>query len=39
MLEFSTRGDYGSRSLDSYAAIFKNQDLSTPSPRRSRSPS
>ena len=27
MLEFSTRGDYGSRTLDSYAAIFKNQDL------------
>ena len=27
MLEFSTRGDYGSRTLDSYAAIFGNQDL------------
>jgi putative spermidine/putrescine transport system permease protein len=27
MLEFSTRGDYGSRSLDSYAAIFSNSNL------------
>ena len=27
MLEFSTRGNYGSRTLDSYAAIFSNQDL------------
>ncbi len=27
MLEFSTRGDYGGRSLDSYAAIFNDQDL------------
>jgi putative spermidine/putrescine transport system permease protein len=27
MLEFSTRGDYGSRSLDSYAAIFDNSNL------------
>lgn len=27
MLEFSTRGDYGSRSLDSYGAIFNDQDL------------
>ena len=27
MLEFSTRGDYGSRSLESYAAILSNPDL------------
>src|SRR4029077_10121122 len=27
MLEFSTRGDYGSRSLASYAAIFDDQNL------------
>jgi putative spermidine/putrescine transport system permease protein len=27
MLEFSTRGNYGSRSLDSYAAIFGNSNL------------
>jgi len=27
MLEFSTRGDYGSRSLASYGAIFDDQDL------------
>ena len=27
MLEFSTRGDYGSRSLDVYAAIFEDQNL------------
>jgi putative spermidine/putrescine transport system permease protein len=27
MLEFSTRGNYGSRSLDSYSAIFTNQNL------------
>jgi putative spermidine/putrescine transport system permease protein len=27
MLEFSTRGDYGSRSLSSYAAIFEDQNL------------
>ena len=27
MLEFSTRGDYGSRSLDSYAAMLNNQNL------------
>jgi putative spermidine/putrescine transport system permease protein len=27
MLEFSTRGDYGSRSLGSYAAIFTDQNL------------
>ena len=27
MLEFSTRGDYGSRSLDSFAAIFSYPDL------------
>ena len=27
MLEFSTRGNYGSRSLDSYAAIVKNQNV------------
>lgn len=27
MLEFSTRGNYGSRTLDSYAAIFSNEDL------------
>lgn len=27
MLEFSTRGNYGSRSLDSYAAIFNDQNL------------
>jgi putative spermidine/putrescine transport system permease protein len=27
MLEFSTRGDYGSRSLNAYAAILGNQDL------------
>ncbi len=27
MLEFSTRGNYGSRSLDSYAAIFSDQNL------------
>lgn len=27
MLEFSTRGDYGSRSLDAYGAILANQNL------------
>ena len=27
MLEFSTRGDFGTRSLDAYAAIFSNQNL------------
>jgi putative spermidine/putrescine transport system permease protein len=27
MLEFSTRGDYGSRTLDSYAAILRDQNL------------
>jgi len=27
MLEFSTRGNYGSRSLDSYSAILNNQNL------------
>jgi putative spermidine/putrescine transport system permease protein len=27
MLEFSTRGDYGTRTLDSYAAIFDSPDL------------
>ena len=27
MLEFSTRGDYGSRTLDAYAAILNDQDL------------
>ncbi len=27
MLEFSTRGDYGSRNLNSYAAIFSNANL------------
>jgi putative spermidine/putrescine transport system permease protein len=27
MLEFSTRGDYGSRSVNAYAAILSNQDL------------
>lgn len=27
MLEFSTRGDYGSRTLNSYAAIFGNQNV------------
>ncbi len=27
MLEFSTRGDFGSRSLDAFAAILGKQDL------------
>jgi len=27
MLEFSTRGDFGSRTLDAYAAIFSNQNV------------